>query len=224
MPCYSHLCIVISTHHYRVPIALVKISLNYSLYILHSSFYISSMRPFLITVAVFILIVVALFVAKVFDTTPAITSFEQCVAAGHPVMESYPRQCAVPGGASFTEIIDQFSSSSASSFTSSIVAQSNNIHIFSPAPNTQIGPILIVTGEARVFENAFSYRLLDATNATVFESNAMANAPDIGQFGPFQLTITVPPQLVGSSGFLQVFQYSAKDGTPADVVTVPLQF
>jgi len=34
-----------------------------------------------------------------------IGNFEECVAAGYPVMESYPRQCRVPGGPSFTEII-----------------------------------------------------------------------------------------------------------------------
>jgi hypothetical protein len=34
-----------------------------------------------------------------------IGSFEECVAAGYPVMESYPRQCRVPGGQSFTEQI-----------------------------------------------------------------------------------------------------------------------
>ncbi|MFH1712471.1 MAG: hypothetical protein ABH846_04540 [Patescibacteria group bacterium] len=34
-----------------------------------------------------------------------ITSFEECVAAGNPIMESYPRQCATPDGQSFTEVI-----------------------------------------------------------------------------------------------------------------------
>lgn len=33
---------------------------------------------------------------------PTITNYEECVAAGHPVMESYPEQCAVPGGETFT--------------------------------------------------------------------------------------------------------------------------
>lgn len=35
-----------------------------------------------------------------------ITSFDECVAAGYPVMESYPRQCRTPDGPTFTEIID----------------------------------------------------------------------------------------------------------------------
>jgi hypothetical protein len=36
--------------------------------------------------------------------TPPVTSFEECVAAGNPVMESYPRQCR-HGDQTFTEII-----------------------------------------------------------------------------------------------------------------------
>jgi len=34
-----------------------------------------------------------------------IGSFEECVAAGYPVMESYPRQCRVPGGLAFVETL-----------------------------------------------------------------------------------------------------------------------
>jgi hypothetical protein len=33
----------------------------------------------------------------------AINSFDQCVGAGYPVMESYPRQCRTPGGRTFVE-------------------------------------------------------------------------------------------------------------------------
>jgi hypothetical protein len=36
-----------------------------------------------------------------------ITSFQQCVDAGYPVMESYPRKCRIPGGQIFTENISQ---------------------------------------------------------------------------------------------------------------------
>ncbi len=35
----------------------------------------------------------------------AITSFEDCIAAGNPVMESYPRQCRTPDGKNFVEDI-----------------------------------------------------------------------------------------------------------------------
>lgn len=34
-----------------------------------------------------------------------ISSFEECKAAGYPVMESFPEQCAVPDGGTFTRDI-----------------------------------------------------------------------------------------------------------------------
>ncbi len=37
--------------------------------------------------------------------TSSIDSFEECAAAGNPVMESYPRQCRTPDGKHFVEII-----------------------------------------------------------------------------------------------------------------------
>ena len=37
------------------------------------------------------------------DLTDAIDSFEDCAAAGYPVMESYPEQCATPDGKSLTK-------------------------------------------------------------------------------------------------------------------------
>jgi hypothetical protein len=36
-------------------------------------------------------------------TAPVPRNFEECERAGYPVMESYPRRCAVPGGPTFTE-------------------------------------------------------------------------------------------------------------------------
>lgn len=36
-----------------------------------------------------------------------VDSFEACVAAGNPVMESYPRQCRTPDGQLFVEPVTQ---------------------------------------------------------------------------------------------------------------------
>ena len=41
-------------------------------------------------------------------TEPLVTSFEECAAAGYPVMESYPEQCRTPEGQLFVrEIPDE---------------------------------------------------------------------------------------------------------------------
>ncbi len=40
-----------------------------------------------------------------------IKSFEDCVQAGYPVMESYPRQCRLPDGTTFVEKLSDSSAS-----------------------------------------------------------------------------------------------------------------
>jgi hypothetical protein len=40
------------------------------------------------------------------DGTPDVTSFDECVRAGYPVMESFPRQCKTPDGRNFVEQIN----------------------------------------------------------------------------------------------------------------------
>lgn len=38
-------------------------------------------------------------------TKPAVKNFQECMEAGYPIMESYPRQCKDSSGATFTEFI-----------------------------------------------------------------------------------------------------------------------
>jgi len=42
--------------------------------------------------------------------TENINSFEECVAAGYPIMESYPRQCRTAEGKHFISLTDLFDS------------------------------------------------------------------------------------------------------------------
>lgn len=55
-----------------------------------------------------ILLVALILIRPNFAVAPerVVTSFEECVNAGYPVMESYPRQCRVPEGALFVEKVD----------------------------------------------------------------------------------------------------------------------
>lgn len=53
---------------------------------------------------IFALIVVGFLVAKYAINRP-ITSYEDCVKAGYPILESYPEQCKTPDGKTFTREI-----------------------------------------------------------------------------------------------------------------------
>ena len=51
----------------------------------------------LVAVALFLLAVAWILASAVVTEEPVIASFEECVSAGFPVAESYPRQCAAYG-------------------------------------------------------------------------------------------------------------------------------
>ncbi|MEW6723053.1 MAG: hypothetical protein AB1324_07355, partial [Candidatus Micrarchaeota archaeon] len=51
---------------------------------------------------------------------PEINSFDDCVDAGYPVMESYPRQCRTPDGRTFISEKDAFDAWKDSSCTSDV--------------------------------------------------------------------------------------------------------
>src|SRR5680860_1906637 len=67
---------------------------------------------------------------------PTVTNFEECVAAGNPEMESYPRQCR-NGAQSFTENIGNE------------LEKTDLIRLSTPRPNQTISSPLTLTGQAR---------------------------------------------------------------------------
>jgi len=97
-----------------------------------------------------------------------------------------------------------------------------NIIVDIPIADAQVSSPLKVTGKARVFENQFSYRLKDSNGNIFAEGSAYANAPDMGQFGTFE--ISIPFSTTSNKGILEVYDNSPKDGAVIDKVTVPLNF
>jgi hypothetical protein len=98
-----------------------------------------------------------------------------------------------------------------------------NISVFTPSDGEEVGIPLVGSGEARVFESAYRYRLLDADGSILAEGFDTANAPDMGQFGTFSFSLFYPVPK-GKTGTLEVFDNSAKDGAEIDMVRVPVVF
>ncbi|MFA6017564.1 MAG: Gmad2 immunoglobulin-like domain-containing protein [Patescibacteria group bacterium] len=105
----------------------------------------------------------------------------------------------------------------------SVTSDSGNIVVTSPMLNEIIGTPLTIRGNARVFENTFNYRVLDADGTVLVEGYAMASAEDIGLFGDFAVTTSFD-EPSGTSGTVEVFDYSAKDGSVIDLASVPVVF
>jgi hypothetical protein len=98
-----------------------------------------------------------------------------------------------------------------------------NISVFTPTEGETVGIPLVGSGEARVFENAYQYRLRDSDGSILGEGFDTANAPDVGKFGPFSFSLFYPAPK-GATGMLEVFTSSAKDGSEIDMVRVPVVF
>ena len=58
---------------------------------------------FFLFVIVFLAAVIIIWPKK--GVSPAINNFEECVAAGNQVLESYPRQCQTKDGRNFVETL-----------------------------------------------------------------------------------------------------------------------
>jgi hypothetical protein len=118
----------------------------------------------------------------------------------------------------------------AEAFPSAVISASSanqpaNIVIIKPLSNQTVSLPFTIEGQARVFENQFSYRIKDDQGKLLKEGTGYANAPDVGQFGDFKITVETLPNLTASgSGIIEVLEYSAKDGSEINKVSVPVNF
>ena len=94
-----------------------------------------------------------------------ISSFEECIAQGYPVLESYPRQCKTPDGETFVEDIGNE------------LEKIDLIRVENPRPNQTIISPLFIKGEARgywFFEADFPIRLYDESGKEIALTIAQA--------------------------------------------------
>jgi len=98
-----------------------------------------------------------------------------------------------------------------------------NIHIFSPKSGDTVGLPIKVLGEVRVFENQFSIRVKDSKGNILAEEIAMGENGDAGQYNLFQKEINYQDPKT-TEGTIEVFDYSAKDGSEIDKVIIPVKF
>ncbi len=99
----------------------------------------------------------------------------------------------------------------------------NFICVGSELVQAQLTNPLHATGTAIAFENTFQWKLENASNTQVAQGTLTANAPDIGQPGPFTLHHASQTFTPGSYT-LTFFEASAQDGSPIHLLSIPVQF
>lgn len=95
--------------------------------------------------------------------------------------------------------------------------EASNIRLTAPQDATVVTSPLNISGSARVFENVVNWRITNNAGDVLSEGFTSSNSPDVGEFGNFEDRIFLPA-LTESEFILQVFDYSAKDGSMENVV------
>lgn len=147
-----------------------------------------------------------------------VTNFEECVALGNPVMESYPRQCR-DGDKTFVENVGNE------------LEKTDLIRLEFPRPNQVITSPLVIKGEARgywFFEASFPVYLTDWDGLIIAQGIATAKSEWMTEdFVPFEatLTFTVDKDVYSNKGTL-ILRKDNPSGLPEydDALEIPVMF
>lgn len=152
----------------------------------------------------------------------AIANFDECVAAGHPVSESHPRRCSVPGDGTFTEVIEH----QVFEFTSpkGVLITLDDL----PSGASLSSPVTI-TGEVPgswSFEASFPVVLVDWDGRIIAEGPAQLTGDWMTEeLVPFTVTLEFDPPTDNHNGAL-ILRTDNPSGLPAndDAVEIPVIF
>lgn len=116
------------------------------------------------------------------NTGSTVSSYDDCVAAGYPILESYPTQCITSDGKSFTQYIGNE------------LEKTDRITITAPRPNTSVATPLTISGTARgswFFEASFPIMLTDTEGNVLATGTAQAQGEwTTENFVPYTATLT----------------------------------
>ncbi|PLS77980.1 MAG: hypothetical protein CYG59_20750 [Chloroflexi bacterium] len=104
-------------------------------------------------------------------------------------------------------------------------ATSKTITITAPNPGAVLDQTVTVRGTTNFwpFEATLAGQVKDAQGNILGMGPIMVQAPDIGQGGPFEGTLTFTPPAEPQTGILEIFETSAKDGSIVVQQNVPVQ-
>ncbi len=144
------------------------------------------------------------------------STFEECIAEGNPVMESYPRQCVSKAGKHFTENIGNS------------LEKAHLIRLTSPLPNAIVASPLQITGEARgywFFEASFPVELVEKEGEIAHGIATAQSEWMTEDFVPFTATLTFDAQPTMREGTL-ILRKDNPSGMSdhEDALQIPVRF
>lgn len=185
------------------------------------------MKIAIIGIVIILLAACGVFLFKQQHSRAQVSSYAECVAAGYPILETDPPMCKTPDGHTFVGIMQNATPTLLPETPTVMISPEDqqseaNIIVTSPSKQQSIsGNTITIRGKARVFENVLNYRVTNENGVLVEKGNLTANSPDVGQYGIFEKTVTLKKGYIGGIT-VEVFSYSAKDGSEINLVTIPV--
>jgi hypothetical protein len=107
--------------------------------------------------------------------------------------------------------------------TTKPTSTTGNIRVASPKPGDLIAAgRFTLSGESRTFENSANYRLRPSGGGALLAEGHFMATGEMGTFSPYTTTVAMTRPYTGDA-VLEVFEYSAKDGSEINMVRVPLK-
>lgn len=97
------------------------------------------------------------------------------------------------------------------------------ISVSLPLPNEKITNPVVIRGSANTFEANVQIIIKDSNGVSLGSDFTIAEREDIGLCGPFVATIAFD-QSGTSSGVIEIFDQSPKDGSKVGLVSIPVNF
>jgi hypothetical protein len=107
--------------------------------------------------------------------------------------------------------------------TGEMTSASGAVVVSSIVPNQELPSPFVIFGRARVFEGVLNWRVKDRKNNTLAEGAVLTDAPDTAEFGNFRARAFLRTLPQDTSGTVEVFTYSARDGSEQDMVRIPIR-
>ena len=169
----------------------------------------------------FIIVIIIILIAAglwIYLKSPQIEvqSFDECVKAGYPVMESYPRQCKAPNGQTFVEDIGNE------------LEKKDLIKLNNPRSNQTIASPLVIEGEARgswYFEGTFPVKIFDGGDNLLGSANVQAQGEwTTENFVPFRVELKFSTSTTNKGTLVLEKNNPSGLSENADQLKIPVNF
>ena len=165
-----------------------------------------------------------------FKPQPSITSYAECVAAGYPVLESYPEQCRTPDGQTFTNPdATPLPSEPTSEPTGEFTSEGGTAIILDDWAETPVGSPLTLSGQVPgnwSSEGRFPVQVTDRDGQVLAEATAVLDGDWMTEeLVPFSVTVEFDRPAGDDAGFL-VLTKENLSGLPEDddALRIPVTF